>query len=476
MVFLPFFPRCDRIQRMQPGRGGNAVLNIRIRRLLALAIAVALLFASAGAEALALGAKGEAVYKLQQRLYYLGFLAVSPDGDYGPKTQEAVRDFQAFFRPKGHALPGDGTADEATVELIFDDAVADISYPLKTGDKNGYVRRVQRRLIELGYLYGLADGSYGQKTADAVRAFQLMLLENGVTGIDATGEADAATQDYLYSELLGFKINTPKSYGAGNAAALNPGNLYASACALIDADTGALLFGKEAYAKKYPASTTKVMTLLLALEYPNLSEIVTVPQSAAEIPGDSSRVPIQVGERLPYEDLLYGLFLRSGNDAANAIATISAGSVEAFVERMNARARELGLNSTHYANPHGYHDDDHYTTAADMAELLRRALQNSAFEALFREHRHAMGATNVRAARVIECRYDIFNAASKYYDPDVFGGKTGFTSPAGYCFVGAAERGGVKLIAVVFDSGIQKFNRWTDAGRLFEYGFAVKGV
>ncbi|NLF27155.1 MAG: hypothetical protein GX592_04595 [Clostridiales bacterium] len=451
-------------------------MNIRIRRFFALAVAVALLFASAGAEVLALGAKGEAVYALQERLYYLGFLAVSPDGDYGPKTQEGVRDFQAFFRAKGHALPSDGTADEGTVRLLYDDAVADSSYPLKPGDKNGYVRRVQRRLIELGYLYGAADGSYGQKTADAVRAFQLMLLENGVTGIDATGEADAATQDYLYSELLGFKINTPKSYGAGNAAALNPGNLYASACALIDADTGALLFGKEAYAKKYPASTTKVMTLLLALEYPNLSEIVTVPAAAAEIPGDSSRVPIQVGEQLPYEDLVYGLMIRSGNDAANAIAAIAAGSVEAFVDRMNARAVELGLLSTHYTNPHGYHDGDHYTTAADMAELLRRALQNPAFEAIFRARRYTMSATNVRKQRVIECRYDIFNAKSKYYDADAFGGKTGFTTPAGYCFVGAAERNGVRLIAVVFDSGISKYNRWTDAERLFDYGFAVKGV
>ena len=447
-----------------------------LKRWIALAVVVAMLLGCACAQTLEQGAKGEAVERLQQRLYYLGFLSISPDGDYGAKTAEAVAEFQAYFLEAGYALEQSGVADEATQALLFDDGVADRIYALEEGDDNGYVRRAQRRLIELGYLEGSADGVYGAKTADAIEAFQQMLIDNGVAGVTVTGEADETTLEYLYSELLGFRINTPKFYNAHNAAQLQEGNLYATAAALIDADSGQMLFGKNAYQKVYPASTTKIMTLLLALEYEPYDSIVTVPASAGEVPADSSRVPISVGEQLPYEDLLYGLMIRSGNDAANALATLNSGSVEAFVERMNQTAAQLGLGSTHYDNPHGYHSAQHYTTAADMAQLLRACLQNDRFQEVFHTHSHQMAQTNQRAARTIQCSYAIFDSASKYYDQDALGGKTGFTSAAGYCFVCEAERDGVHLIAAVFDSGSNGTCRWTDVQRLFDYGFAVKGV
>src|SRR5699024_1411498 len=173
------------------GYGGMRVfarLRMKIiKRFLALALTLALLLSCAAAQELAAGAKGGEVERLQQRLYYLGFLSIQPDGDYGPKTVEAVTDFQTFFRARGYGLRGDGVADADTQALLFDDAVADADYPLKQGDSNGYVRRAQRRLIELGYLAGAADGDYGQNTADAVRAFQQMLIDNGVSGVTADG-------------------------------------------------------------------------------------------------------------------------------------------------------------------------------------------------------------------------------------------------------------------------------------------------
>ena len=121
-----------------------------IKRVCALLLALLLLLGCACAEELSAGAKGEAVERLQQRLYYLGFLSIQPDGDYGPKTVEAVTDFQAFFRQRGYNLRGDGVADEATQTLLFNDEVADADYALKEGDKNGYVRRAQRRRRNLG--------------------------------------------------------------------------------------------------------------------------------------------------------------------------------------------------------------------------------------------------------------------------------------------------------------------------------------
>src|SRR5699024_10070871 len=116
----------------------------------------------------------------------------------------------------------------------------------KEGDKNGYVRRAQRRLIDLGYLFGAADGTYGQNTADAVRAFQQMLIDNGVEGVSANGEADETTLHYLYSELLGFEISTPTMYNDQNPLSLKPGNLYAQAAVLIDAGSGEVLLDKNA--------------------------------------------------------------------------------------------------------------------------------------------------------------------------------------------------------------------------------------
>ena len=144
----------------------------------------------------------------------------------------------------------------------------------------------------------------------------------------------------------------------------------------------------------YPASTTKIMTCVLALENSDLSETVTLGEEIKQISGDSSTADLIVGEEMSMEDMLYGLMLSSGNDAANAIAVHVAGSIEAFVGMMNQKAAELGMNGTHYANAHGLHAEDHYTTLADMQLLLMHAYQNETFRTIVSTYEHTVAPTN----------------------------------------------------------------------------------
>ena len=145
--------------------------------------------------------------------------------------------------------------------------------------------------------------------------------------------------------------------------ALMPEDLYAQAAVVMDADSGRILFDKNATERVYPASTTKIMTLLLACEYGHFDDMITIPEEASDISSDSSVVPVTPGETMRFIDLLYGLEMHSGNDAANAVAVIVSGSVANFVAMMNQRAQQLGMTGTHYANAHGLHDAMHYTTA-----------------------------------------------------------------------------------------------------------------
>ena len=224
-----------------------------------------LLLGCAAAEELAAGAKGEAVERLQQRLYYLGFLSIQPDGDYGPKTVEAVTDFQAFFRARGYDLRGDGVADEATQALLFDDEVADADYPSRRATKTATCAAPSA-----------ASSTWATSSAPPMALRPEHRRRRARLPADAHrqrrggrhrhGEADETTLHYLYSELLGFDICTPTMYNDRNPLSLRAGNLYAQAAVLIDAGSGEVLLDKNASERMYPASTTKIMTLLLGLE------------------------------------------------------------------------------------------------------------------------------------------------------------------------------------------------------------------
>lgn len=251
--------------------------------------------------------------------------------------------------------------------------------------------------------------------------------------------------------------------------------ITAEAAILIDADTGTVLYEKNADRAMYPASTTKIMTCLLAIENGHLHDTVTIPQEAAEVPKDSSKVPVTVGEKMEMMDLLYGFMLMSGNDAANAIAVLVDGSVDAFVERMNRRAAEIGMTGTHFVNAHGYHNDGHYTTARDLAKLAQTAMESETFRKIVSTAGYVMPATNKRDStlKVVNTNLMLLKGG-EYYRKEVTGVKTGYTKSAGQTLVFAAEKNGAKLIGVLLKSNGKNDDpqRWEDASALLDYGLS----
>ena len=266
---------------------------------------------------------------------------------------------------------------------------------------------------------------------------------------------------------------TPSDWSSEHPELLEEGHLFGESAIVIDADTGNVLFSKNPDARMYPASTTKILTLLLALESGiSLDTVVTIPKEAGDVPEGSSVIPVTVGEQMSFRDLLYGFMLNSGNDGALAIAVIVSGTVSDFVALMNQRADEIGCTSSHFANPHGYHDDNHYTTANDMAKIARIAMQNETFRTIASTYEYTLSATNKRGKLVIDTKVELLNPDSKYYYAECVGIKTGYHSKAGQCLVGAAKKGGRTLITVDFHASVDYSDRkWYDAARMFEYGF-----
>lgn len=266
---------------------------------------------------------------------------------------------------------------------------------------------------------------------------------------------------------------TPEDYDVKLPQTLEQDHLYAESAVMMDGVSGKVLFTKNPRQRMYPASTTKIMTVMLALESGiSLDTPVVVPQQAAKIPKDSTLVPVFPGDQLPFGDLLYGCMLASGNDAANAVAVLVAGSIDAFVDRMNRRASELGCSGTHFENPHGYHNSEHYTTAMDMARIAQAALNIDEFRKIASTQRHTFTIrrdgqeiTPTRANSNV-----LLNEESRYYYEDCIGVKTGTHSMAGNCFVGAVERDGVRLITVALKCA-ESNQKWVDTVRMFNYGY-----
>lgn len=236
-------------------------------------------------------------------------------------------------------------------------------------------------------------------------------------------------------------------------------SVSAEAAILIEARSGRVLWERNADARLPQASTTKIMTALLAIEAGGLDRTVTISENAAGAEGSS--LYLKAGETLPLRELVYGLMLQSGNDAAIAIAESVAGSVASFVSRMNEKARLLRLNATHFCNPNGLHDPDHYTSARDLAALSAYAMQNETFFEVVR--------TQYRAAEDCSTPRTFKNKNKLLWQYDgCCGLKTGYTKAAGKCLSFAAERKDMLLIGVVLNAP----KMWDDAKALFDYGFS----
>ena len=237
-------------------------------------------------------------------------------------------------------------------------------------------------------------------------------------------------------------------------------SVSAKSAVLIEADGGEVIFEKNAEEKLPMASTTKIMTATVALERCDMEKIVTVSPDAVGIEGSS--VYLVAGEKIKMRDLLYALMLESANDAAAAVAIDVAGSVESFAELMNEKAEELGLCNTHFTNPHGLDNEEHYTSAHDLARLTAYALENADFKEIVSTYKMTIPLPAGDGTRLLLNH----NRLLKTYGPTI-GVKTGFTKRSGRCLVSAAERDGVTLIAVTLSDP----DDWSDHKAMMEYGF-----
>lgn len=270
------------------------------------------------------------------------------------------------------------------------------------------------------------------------------------------------------------------------AAAYEPDTftVRAEGCILASLDTGELLYQKNENKRLYPASLTKIMTATVVLDTANdLNEVVTAGESAIAIlqGTDSSTMGLQAGEQLSVLNLLYTLLVHSANDAANILAEhFGNGSIAEFVEKMNQKAAELGMQNTHYVNAHGLHDENHYTTPYDMYLLTRYALKNETFKKIVETVRYTLPATNKHGQRILATTNFLQDANSvtpEYFYKYAGGVKTGYTDEAGRCLVSTATKNGETYLCVLMKSpvtnekGVKVRYEFPDSKNLYEWAF-----
>ena len=267
----------------------------------------------------------------------------------------------------------------------------------------------------------------------------------------------------LGTALITFAMSEPVLAGPADAPYIT-----AKAAVLLNAKTGELLYAKNPSLRLPPASTTKVLTTLIALETLDLNTPVPVSWNAAAAP--PSRLGLKAGEVVSAGDLLYGIMLKSGNDAATAVAEKIGGSVENFAALMNVRARQLGAINSHFDNPHGLPDENHYSTAYDLAVIFRQAMKNPLFAEITGTKTSSVEIRFRGMMRAKMVTVQNHNRLLGTYE-GMRGGKTGYTRAARRCFVGEAVRDNASIIVAVLGSR----NLWGDAQKLLEYGFEHPG-
>ena len=258
------------------------------------------------------------------------------------------------------------------------------------------------------------------------------------------------------------------------------GSLSSASAIVMELSTGSVLYSKNIHDRHYPASITKILTALLTLENCSLSETVTFTEAEAHgIEIGSSSLYCEPGEKFTVEQLVYGIMLQSANEMCLAAADHVAGSTEKFVDMMNERVAELGLKDTHFMNPNGLHNDNHYTSAYDMACIAREAWKNTTFQKVTGTKTYSIGATNKRKANEIMQLLNHHQMVNGYNWPQYeyqycVGGKTGFTSMALSTLVTYAEKDGMQLVAVIMKAKDPKQgepNEYTDTTRILNYAF-----
>lgn len=250
--------------------------------------------------------------------------------------------------------------------------------------------------------------------------------------------------------------------------------ISSDAAILIDSSSEKILYSKNENKKMYPASTTKILTAILVLENCNLDDIVTIPYEAiSSIPSGYSIAALQAGEQLTVQQLLQVMLVHSANDAANVLAYHVSGSIDSFATLMNKKVADLGLTNTHFTNPSGMHDEKHYTTAYDLAIIMKYCMKNSTFRSLSSLKHCIIPSTNKYDERVFNTTNELLTASNYYYKYAI-AGKTGYTTQAKNCLVSVSNKDGFELICVVLSAGLYDNNvsaKFTDTISLFNYGY-----
>jgi D-alanyl-D-alanine carboxypeptidase (penicillin-binding protein 5/6) len=296
-----------------------------------------------------------------------------------------------------------------------------------------------------------------------------------VAVVSRGGLASALVADPLALSLQGVEVSSGYSGDVGTGASFTaiatdvdppsaaPPNIEAPSAILLSMDTGRVLFSQSPDERHAMASTTKIMTALCVLDDLELEEEVAA--SAGAEAADESQIWLKEGEVLTVEELLYALLVGSANDAAVALAEASAGSVDAFVAEMNKKTGELGLQDTHFANPHGLDAPGHYSSARDLAALARYAMKDSEFRKLVGTRTCTIPGSSQGSSRSLT-NHNVLLEEGDW----VTGVKTGFTDDAGYCLVASGEKSGVSVVSVVVGEH-SKEACWSDSKALLEYGF-----
>ena len=304
-----------------------------------------------------------------------------------------------------------------------------------------------------------------RRFASALMAFLMAFQVTAYATVSMTGPG---VQETAAASDATAATGTATS-GTGTSTVAEP-TIQSEGAVVMDAATGTVLYGKNQNTRYYPASITKLMTALLVLENCQLGDTVTFSKTATEnLEAGAVSLKLTEGDKLTVEQCLYGLLLKSANEVANGLAEKVSGSVSGFASLMNQKAAALGCTGTHFVNPNGLNDTNHYTTPYDMALIARAAFQNDTLRKIDTTLSYKFPATKNAGERTITMGHKMMYSTDSRYYPGIIGGKTGYTSKAGNTLVTGAEKNGVRLIAVVMKS---KSTHYADTKALLDYGFA----
>ena len=290
--------------------------------------------------------------------------------------------------------------------------------------------------------------------------------------IDFTGpEGQVSAAESPGTSTPSAPSGSDSSQNPASSVAVEKPTVQSEGAVLLNANTGEILFEKNGNTRFYPASITKLMTALLTVENCSLSDTVTFSKTATtNLESGAVTLNLTEGDQLTVEQCLYGLLLKSANEIANGLAEHISGSVSSFADKMNARAKELGCTDTHFVNPNGLNNTEHYTTPRDMAIIARAAFQNHTVAKVASTLSYEFPATKKASARTITMGHKmLYPNDSRYYD-GIVAGKTGYTSKAGNTLATCAERDGLRLIAIIMKSSQTHYE---DTKALLDYGFAL---